>query len=168
MSDAAVLPGGRRVPAELVVEDGASSNSDLLIGTLIFAGSPPPVGTPITTTTGSTLYGPAVIRAAGTATQNAAICIGILIAVDRVDLPNTRARAFVQLRGTVALTADEWDAVAGTSGGLVASEGYWLDAPGHLASSPPGTSGDFVSMAGVALSATQLLLATPSSPIENP
>lgn len=152
------------MPAELVVEDGSVLTSRL-VTTLTFRGDPPPLGSPVTTDTGSTLYGPSVFIASAIATQAAAQCIGVVIAISDVDLPNTRCRAVVQLGGIVTLTEEQWDAITGSSGGLNTSEAYFLDAPGTIADVAP-SSPNWAAQVGVSLSPTQLLLSTPSAPIQ--
>lgn len=70
----------------------------------------------------------------------------------------------VQNTGIVTLTTDEWDTVAGTSGGLTRGLTYYVSqsTPGHLTSTPP-TTGQHMHVVGLALSTTQLLLVpTPS------
>jgi fibronectin-binding autotransporter adhesin len=60
----------------------------------------------------------------------------------------------------LTLTTTQWDAVAGTTGGLTPGTVYFLHqtTPGHLTATPPTTTGQFVVQVGIALSATQLLI----------
>ena len=61
--------------------------------------------------------------------------------------------------GIITLTVGEWDAVAGTTGGLTADAKYFLSeaAAGRLLeTTPPSTAGDYIVEVGVALSTTEL------------
>ena len=60
----------------------------------------------------------------------------------------------IQTDGVLVATTGQWDAVAGTTGGLVAGTRYYLDPDnvGKLTSTAPTTAGDFVCPLGVALS----------------
>ena len=62
--------------------------------------------------------------------------------------------------GVLSATTTQWDAVAGTSGGLTAGTVYFLDVstPGHLTSSAPTTVGQYVVVIGTAISTTELKL----------
>lgn len=64
----------------------------------------------------------------------------------------------VQLAGVLALTTAQWDAVAGTSGGLTANTPYFLDpaTAGKITSTPPTTVGQYIVELGTALSTTEL------------
>ncbi len=64
-----------------------------------------------------------------------------------------------QYNGIVTLTTAEWDAVAGTTGGLNRQTTYYADrsTAGHITSTAP-TSGQAEVVAGIALNSTQLLL----------
>jgi hypothetical protein len=66
----------------------------------------------------------------------------------------------VLLDGVLTATTAQWDAVAGTTGGLVPGTVYFLSAAtaGQLTATPPSTAGQFVVRVGKALSATQLNL----------
>lgn len=66
----------------------------------------------------------------------------------------------IQTRGTVTATTGQWDAVAGTSGGLAANTIYYLDpaTAGKITSTAPTTVGQLVVRIGKALSTTQLEL----------
>jgi len=65
----------------------------------------------------------------------------------------------VQFVGVVTLTTEEWDAVAGTSGGLSGSTLYYVSqtSPGFLTDVAPTTGQNSIQV-GSALNATQLLL----------
>ena len=66
----------------------------------------------------------------------------------------------IVIEGLVTLTTGEWDAVAGTSGGLTAGTTYYLDpsTAGLITSTAPTTVGQFVVEVGRALSTTELIL----------
>jgi hypothetical protein len=61
---------------------------------------------------------------------------------------------------TLALTTGQWDAIAGTSGGLTAGTLYFADpsTPGNITSTVPSTSGQLVCLIGKAISSTIMLL----------
>jgi len=63
----------------------------------------------------------------------------------------------IQTHGTLLATMTEWDAVAGTAGGLTPGRVYYLDATvaGKMTEIAPSTPGQFVARLGIALSATQ-------------
>ena len=60
--------------------------------------------------------------------------------------------------GVLVATAVQWDAVAGTTGGLAFGTIYFLDpvTSGKLTATPPSTVGQCVVVIGVALSTTEL------------
>jgi len=60
--------------------------------------------------------------------------------------------------GVVTLTTGEWDAVAGTTGGLTADDKYFLDAAvaGRLTDVAPSVAGQYVVEVGVGLSTTEM------------
>lgn len=60
----------------------------------------------------------------------------------------------IQLNGVLTLSTAEWDAVAGTTGGLTPGATYYLSAgtAGLLTATCPTTTGQYVVIAGVALS----------------
>ena len=64
------------------------------------------------------------------------------------------------IEGVVTLTTGEWDALAGTSGGLAYGTTYYLDpsTAGLITSTAPSTVGQFVVEIGRALSTTELVL----------
>lgn len=64
----------------------------------------------------------------------------------------------VQVNGIVTLTTAEWDAVAGTTGGLTAGTYYFLSTAtaGHMTSTPPSTVGQTVQKIGQAISTTSM------------
>jgi hypothetical protein len=62
----------------------------------------------------------------------------------------------VQMSAVLVATAAQWDAVAGTTGGLVAGTVYYLDptTAGKMTATTPTTAGQFVVRLGIALSTT--------------
>jgi hypothetical protein len=62
--------------------------------------------------------------------------------------------------GVATATTTQWDAVAGTTGGLAANTLYYLDpaTPGKMTSTAPTTVGQLVVIVGRALSTTELEL----------
>jgi len=63
----------------------------------------------------------------------------------------------IQTDGVMTATTAEWDAVAGTTGGLTAGTTYYLSATaGMLTSIAPSGAGQYVIKIGTALSATDL------------
>lgn len=66
----------------------------------------------------------------------------------------------VQTEGILTLTAGQWDLVAGTVGGLTPNAYYYLYplAAGLLTETRPATAGEYIVIAGIALSTTQLEL----------
>lgn len=68
------------------------------------------------------------------------------------------AAANVQNEGTIALTTAQWDAVAGTSGGLTAGQEYFLSdaTAGALITGQAGSG--YVQSIGVALDSTTLVI----------
>jgi hypothetical protein len=68
----------------------------------------------------------------------------------------------VQTDGVLTATTTQWDAVAGTTGGLVAGTVYYLDPAtgGKLTATAPTTPGQYVVRVGLALSTTDLDIST--------
>lgn len=66
----------------------------------------------------------------------------------------------VQYDGVVTLTTAQWDAVAGTTGGLTFNVTYYLDpaTAGKLTSACPTTVGQYVVIVGKAISTTELVV----------
>lgn len=66
----------------------------------------------------------------------------------------------IQNGGIITATTTQWDAVAGTTGGLTAGTKYYLSdaTAGDLTATPPSTAGHFIVPVGVANSTTDLLL----------
>jgi hypothetical protein len=69
----------------------------------------------------------------------------------------------VQTSGIVTLTTGQWDALAGTSGGLTFNAVYYLSAAtaGLLTATATTTVGQYVKEIGIAISTTELLITTP-------
>ena len=80
---------------------------------------------------------------------------GVNISASAADEPG-----FARYSGPVTLTPAEWDAVAGTTGGLTPGAYYYLSAAtaGHLTDTAPVTEGQFSTPVGLALSAETLLV----------
>lgn len=83
-----------------------------------------------------------------------------------IDASTAAAASGVYAAGGVAVcTTGQWDAVAGTTGGLTANTIYYLDPsnPGKLTATAPTTVGQLVVAVGLALSTTdmELLLRDP-------
>jgi len=64
----------------------------------------------------------------------------------------------VLMDGILSATTDQWDAVAGTTGGLTRDVIYYLSAAtaGLLTSTAPSNVGEFVVSVGIAISTTEL------------
>jgi hypothetical protein len=62
--------------------------------------------------------------------------------------------------GVLVATTTQWDAVAGTTGGLAFGTLYFVDPanPGKITSTVPTTAGQTVTLVGIALSTTELEL----------
>ena len=76
------------------------------------------------------------------------------------------ASGLVQCNGVVVLTTAQWDAVAGTTGGLVFNTRYFLSptTAGLMTGTVPTTVGQYVAYVGRALSTTEMLV-EPAVPI---
>lgn len=67
------------------------------------------------------------------------------------------AQGIIQTDGVLSCTTGEWDAIAGTTGGLVAGTEYYLAASaGLISSTAPSSSGAYVVKVGTAISTTEL------------
>lgn len=73
---------------------------------------------------------------------------------------SSSASGTIQTNGIVALTTTQWDAVAGTTGGLAPNAIYFLDpaTAGKITATPPTTAGQYVCEVGRALSTTEFLI----------
>ncbi len=79
----------------------------------------------------------------------------------------TTASGFIQTDGVLSATTTEWDAVAGTTGGLTPGAIYFLSSAtaGELTETAPTTAGQFVLRVGKALSTTEMEISI-SQPIK--
>jgi hypothetical protein len=70
----------------------------------------------------------------------------------------TTGIGYIQTSGVLAATTGEWDAVAGTTGGLAYGVEYYLskDTAGLLTATAPTAVGDYVVSVGIASSTTEL------------
>lgn len=93
-----------------------------------------------------------VITAIGTA-----YCLGLVSGSNGAGII-AAAAGNIQCNGEVTLTTAQWDAIAGTSGGLTPGVVYYAGAAGVLTSTLPATTGNFDTTVGIALSSTTLLL----------
>lgn len=67
------------------------------------------------------------------------------------------ASGLIQTDGILTATTAEWDAVAGTTGGLIFNTIYYLSTTaGLITDTAPSASGNYVSAVGIALSTTEL------------
>lgn len=73
----------------------------------------------------------------------------------------------IQTTGVITATTGQWDTAFGTSGGLTKGTRYFLSATtsGLGTSTAPSTTGQFVVLLGIAISTTELSLASPFTPI---
>lgn len=76
------------------------------------------------------------------------------------------ASGFIQTDGIMAATTTQWDAIAGTTGGLTPGAVYYLSATtaGLLSETAPSSVGQYVVRVGKAISTTELEI-TISQPI---
>lgn len=84
----------------------------------------------------------------------------------KTDSISPDATGDVVTNGILTATIGEWDAIAGTIGGLSPNTAYFLDftAPGHITATAPTTEG-YVTEIGVAISTTELVV-EPKTPIK--
>ena len=77
------------------------------------------------------------------------------------------ASGYIQTDGVLTATTTQWDAVAGTTGGLTAGAIYFLSSgtAGELTETAPTTAGQFVLRIGKALSTTEMEISI-SQPIK--
>ena len=64
----------------------------------------------------------------------------------------------IQLEGILTATTGQWDAVAGTTGGLTKNTIYYLSAStaGQLTATSPSTAGQYSASVGIAVSTTEM------------
>jgi hypothetical protein len=70
------------------------------------------------------------------------------------------ASGLIATDGECVASTAQWDAIAGTSGGLTFGVKYFLSATtaGNLTATPPSTAGQYVCNVGQALSSTRMLV----------
>jgi hypothetical protein len=119
---------------------------------------------------GSIVIGaPVYVSAAGSvdlAKADAAGTVEILGLVKSTSI-TTSESGIIQTDGILTASTAQWDAAAGTTGGLSAGAVYYLDpdTAGLLTDTAPTTAGDFVVRVGVALSTTDLDISV-SAPVK--
>lgn len=110
-------------------------------------------------TGGFTKGNPVYMSAADTAIKAQANAVGTTKVVGfALSTVSAAAASNVQTSGVVALTTGEWDAIAGTTGGLAFNTTYYLSgaAAGNIVSTAPASG--YICELGVALSTTELLI----------
>lgn len=116
------------------------------------------------TNAGSIVIGtPVYVSASGSVNKAAAGAAGTTRVLGLVKDASIAAAAFgfVQTDGILAATAAEWDAVAGTVGGLVAGTSYYLSTTaGLLTAAAPTGAGQYVMRVGMAVSTTEFEITT--------
>jgi len=103
---------------------------------------------------------PVYVDAAGTvkkAQADAVLTSRVLGLVQDATIATSNSGS-IQTDGVFVASTGEWDAVAGTTGGLTPGINYFLDptTAGQLTSTAPTTTGQVVVNLGLALSATEL------------
>lgn len=70
------------------------------------------------------------------------------------------ASGSVTTSGPVTATTAQWDAIAGTTGGLTFNTPYYLDptTAAHITATPPSGTGQYVTRIGYAVSTTVLIV----------
>lgn len=134
---------------------------DRHLGDLTFiaslSGQPVPVGSAVYVSAGNT-----VAPATSSINVDQALAIGVIAAYD-----NFTGNPIVQIGGVCTLTTAEWDAALGGSGNVGLGSGggqFFVDTaahPGRLTTIEPLAGA--ATQVGISLSATQLLLGTPST-----
>lgn len=101
---------------------------------------------------------PVYISAASTFNKAAANASGTTKVIGFAqDAITSAATGWIQTDGILAGTTGEWDAVAGTTGGLSAGTDYFLSASaGLITATAPSTSGNYVVKVGRAISTTEM------------
>lgn len=90
---------------------------------------------------------------AGAAAAATSRVIGLMQSVSTA----SAASGFVQGDGILTATTAQWDAVAGTTGGLAFGTIYYLSGTaGLITSTPPSASGSYIVVVGIGLSTTEL------------
>lgn len=93
------------------------------------------------------------------AKANAGATVPAVALVVDTSISNATAGNF-QSDGVLALTTGQWDAVAGTTGGLTAGTVYYLSAAtaGIITSTAPSVVGQYVQKIGIGISTTEMLI----------
>jgi hypothetical protein len=108
---------------------------------------------------GAPVYSQAVdaVKKAKADSLSTAVVVGL---VSDTSIANG-ASGNIKLGGVLTATTAQWDAVAGTTGGLTFNTLYFLSAStaGQITATAPTTVGQVVTQIGVALSTTELLIA---------
>lgn len=109
----------------------------------------------------STNPGHPVVGARGDSLADARV-IGLLLGPG-----NNGERQLVRTQGSVQLATSEWDAVAGTSGGLTPGAAYFLSAAtaGRLTATAPVATGNVAIQVGVAINATTMIVQIMPAPV---
>lgn len=114
----------------------------------------------VTLTAGATVVKgcPAYISAAGAFNKANAAAAGTAKVIGFAAAGISSASSgSIQTDGILACTTGEWDAVAGTTGGLAAGTEYYLAATaGLISATAPSGSGNYVVKVGTAISTTEL------------
>ena len=71
-----------------------------------------------------------------------------------ISQPEVISTGYVQKRGLLTLTTEEWDAVTGEEGGLAPDREYFLNGAGTISATPPATALAAIVSVGVAVSTT--------------
>lgn len=152
-------PGAFRVPVGVALNAttmrlAPETPVQILGDSIYFAvntGSPPPVGTPVYADDTSLRVTPAI----NNGTVPHATPVGVIAAYEGTT-------PIIQTAGIVTLTVAEWAVV---TGGLVIGDQYYVSgSAGRMMATRPAPP-RVISLVGEALSATQLLLSTPSVPV---
>lgn len=146
-----ILGSGTAIdPLRLASASGGGSTFDAVVSSLASAGAYI-LGT-AASVTGFLNGEPQVGRCVGNTTV---ACAGLAVVAAAGPTFPTK----IQTDGIVTLTTAQWDAVAGTSGGLSAGDPYWVSesTAGHLTDVQP-TTGHRVTLVGYGVSPTQLRL----------
>jgi len=108
---------------------------------------------------------PVYISAANTFNKAAANASGTAKPIGfAVDAISSAASGFIQTDGIIAGTTGEWDAVAGTTGGLTAGTTYFLSGTaGLITATAPSASGNYVVKVGTAISTIELEISISNS-----
>lgn len=117
-------------------------------------------GLPVVVDVTPPVFGVASVKSGSSGVGGAADVVAVIVRL-------VAGGVVLRSSGSVILTAVQWDVVTGLVGGLVPNVEYYLDIGGGLTATPPMSTGTSLSRVGIALSATALLLTTPSDPIAN-